>query len=198
MSNLKNLTSKILKDAEEKKNSIVNQAKAEGDSIISKNVKKAESMRDEIIEKANLEAEVRKARVISNAKLTVRNNQLQAKQEVIAKVFNKAISDLNNISNGEYSKFVEAALKALNLNGTETIIINEKDKDIINIRVLTDINMALIKRGKKGEVSLRTDGKFESGFILDRNGIQINYTFEALVNSLRSELEFEVTKALFN
>ena len=198
MSNINNLTSKILKDAEGKRDSIINQAKAEGGAIVSKNVKRAETISNEIIEKANIESEVRRARVISNAKLTVRNNQLQAKQEVIGKVFETAISRLNNLSREEYTTFVEATLKSLDLDGTETIIINEKDKDVFNIKFLTDLNKELMAQGKKGEISLNTSGTFNGGFVLDRNGIQINNTFGSLVNSLRSELEFEVTKALFN
>lgn len=198
VSNINNLTSKILKDAEGKRDSIINQAKAEGEAIVSKNVKRAETISNEIIEKANTESEVRRARVISNAKLTVRNNQLQAKQEVIGKVFETAISRLNNLSREEYTSFVEATLKSLDLDGTETIIINEKDKDVFNIKFLTDLNKELMAQGKKGEISLNTSGTFNGGFVLDRNGIQINNTFGSLVNSLRSELEFEVTKALFN
>lgn len=198
MSNLNNLTSKILKDAEGKRDSILNQAKAEGEAVVSKNVKRAESISNETIEKANMESEVRKARVISNAKLTVRNNQLQAKQEVIGKVFETAIERLNNLSTEEYVAFIETTLKSLDLDGTETIIINDKDKDVFNVKFLTDLNKELMAQGKKGEISLNTAGNFKGGFVLERNGIQINNTFESLVNSLRSELEFEVTKALFN
>lgn len=198
VSNINNLTSKILKDAEGKRDSIINQAKAEGGAIVSKNVKRAETISNEIIEKANIESEVRKARVISNAKLTVRNNQLQAKQEVIGKVFETAVEKLNNFSGKEYAVFVETTLKSLDLDGTETIIINEKDKDVFNIKFLTDLNKELMAQGKKGEISLDVTGNFKGGFVLDRNGIQINNTFESLVNSLRSELEFEVTKALFS
>ena len=36
------------------------------------------------------------------------------------------------------------------------------------------------------------------GFILEKDGIEINNTFEALVSSLKEELEFEVAKELFN
>ena len=80
----------------------------------------------------------------------------------------------------------------------ETIIINEKDKDILNSEFLNNLNKNLISLGKKGEISIDTNGKFTRGFILDKNGIQINNTFESLVKSLRSELELEVTKVLFN
>lgn len=197
MSNLNNLTSKILKDAEETKNQILVEAKNDGDKIISKSIKKAESLKNEILEKAKSESESKYSRLISSAKLKVRNDQLRAKQDVISSIFLKAIDELNNLSNEQYADYVKKTLSELNLDGTETIIINERDKDVFNIKFLTDLNKNLMANGKKGEISLRTDGNFKSGFILDRNGIQVNNTFESLVNSLKSELEFEVTKALF-
>ena len=49
------------------------------------------------------------------------------------------------------------------------------------------------------EITLsETAGNFKGGFILENNGIEINSTYEALVSSLRDELEFEVAKVLFN
>lgn len=198
MSNLNNLTSKILNDAEEKKNYILADAEAQKDRIISKKINRAEADKEEIITKANIEAEVKKARIISNAKLSVRNDMLRAKQDVISKVFNKAIEKLQNISRDEYKSYIESTLRALELEGEEIIIINEIDKDIFSNEFLEALNKELESKGKKGSITLNMEGKFNGGFILDRNGIQINNTFEALINSLRGELEFEVNKVLFD
>ncbi len=61
MSNLNNLTSKILNDAEEKKKVyILADAEAQKDKIISKKTNRAEADKEEIITKANIEAEVKK------------------------------------------------------------------------------------------------------------------------------------------
>ncbi|PWX09143.1 V-type ATP synthase subunit E [Clostridium perfringens] len=198
MSNLNNLTSKILNDAEEKKKYILADAEAQKDKIISKKTNRAEADKEEIITKANIEAEVKKARIISNAKLSVRNDMLRAKQDVISKVFNEAIENLQNLSNGDYKYYVISTLDSLELEGTEVIIINEKDKDIFSNEFLEALNKELESKGKKGSITLNMEGKFNGGFILDRNGIQINNTFEALINSLRGELEFEVNKVLFD
>ena len=198
MSNLNNLTSKILNDAEEKKKYILADAEAQKDKIISKKTNRAEADKEEIVTKANIEAEVKKARIISNAKLSVRNDMLRAKQDVISKVFNEAIEKLQNLSNGDYKYYVILTLDSLELEGTEVIIINEKDKDIFSNEFLEALNKELESKGKKGSITLNMEGKFNGGFILDRNGIQINNTFEALINSLRGELEFEVNKVLFD
>ena len=198
MSNLKNITSKIIKDAEEKRDEILNAAQVESDSIIAKETKKAKNLEVELIEKAKIEAKARENRVISNARLKVRNNELKAKQDMISKVFEKAVERLNSLSTLEYKEYILRALDSLDLEGTEILIINKKDEDVINNKFLLDLNNKLIGLGKKGKISILTNGNFDRGFILDRNGIQINNTFESLVKSLRSELELEVTKVLFN
>lgn len=198
MSNLNNITSKIIKDAEEKRDEILNAAQVESDSIIAKETKKAKNLEVELIEKAKIEAKARENRVISNARLKVRNNELKAKQDMISKVFEKAVERLNSLSTLEYKEYILRALDSLDLEGTEILIINKKDEDVINNKFLLDLNNKLIGLGKKGKISILTNGNFNRGFILDRNGIQINNTFESLVKSLRSELELEVTKVLFN
>ena len=197
MSNLNNITSKIIKDAEEKRDEILNAAQVESDSIIAKETKKAKNLEVELIEKAKIEAKARENRVISNARLKVRNNELKAKQDMISKVFEKAVERLNSLSTLEYKEYILRALDSLDLEGTEILIINKKDEDVINNKFLLDLNNKLIGL-KKGKISILTNGNFDRGFILDRNGIQINNTFESLVKSLRSELELEVTKVLFN
>ena len=198
MSNLNNITSKIIKDAEEKRDEILNAAQVESDSIIAKETKKAKNLEVELIEKAKIEAKARENRVISNARLKVRNNELKAKQDMISKVFEKAVERLNSLSTLEYKEYILRALDSLDLEGTEILIINKKDEDVINNKFLLDLNNKLIGLGKKGKISILTNGNFDRGFILDRNGIQINNNFESLVKSLRSELELEVTKVLFN
>lgn len=198
MSNLNNITSKIIKDAEEKRDEILNAVQVESDSIIAKETKKAKNLEVELIEKAKIEAKARENRVISNARLKVRNNELKAKQDMISKVFEKAVERLNSLSTLEYKEYILRALDSLDLEGTEILIINKKDEDVINNKFLLDLNNKLIGLGKKGKISILTNGNFDRGFILDRNGIQINNTFESLVKSLRSELELEVTKVLFN
>ncbi len=74
---------------------------------------------------------------------------LRAKQDVISKVFNEAIENLQNLSNGDYKYYVISTLDSLELEGTEVIIINEKDKDIFSNEFLEALNKELESKGKK-------------------------------------------------
>ncbi len=82
----------------------------------------------------------------------------------------------------------------MNLTGKHTLILNEAG--------LKSVTPAFIERLNKkidAQITLsETKGNFKGGFILENNGIEINSTYEALVSSLRDELEFEVAKVLFN
>ena len=194
MSNVKNITSKILKDAEAGKENILATAAEEKDKIISKKVSSANEIAKEILDNAEVEAKSKKERVISSAKLKVRNNKLAAKQEIINEVFEKSIDKLTQLSKEDFLRFVENTILSMNLSGKQTLILNETGLKFVDTTFIEKLNKKV-----DAQISLsETPCKFRGGFILENNGIEINSTYEALVSSLRDELEFEVAKVLFN
>ena len=176
MSNVKNMTSKILKDAEARKGNILATAEEEKNKILSKKVSSANE------------------RVISSAKLKVRNNKLAAKQEIIDEVFEKSIDKLTKLSKEDFLNFVKNTISSMNLSGKQTLILNEEGLKFVDAAFIDELNKNVDAQITLGE----TAGNFKGGFILENNGIEINSTYEALVSSLRDELEFEVAKVLFN
>ncbi|ATD55642.1 V-type ATP synthase subunit E [Clostridium chauvoei] len=196
MSNVNNLTSKILRDSEERKGNILASAEEEKNKILSKKVNKAKELEAEIITKAELEAKTRKERILSAAALKVRNNKLAAKQEVIQDVFKKSVDKLTTLSKEEFLNFVRESILALGEIGDQTLILNNEGLEVVDIAFIYELNEAL---GNNGNIKLSSEaGEFKGGFILEKNGIEINNTYEALVSSLRDELEFEVARVLFN
>lgn len=194
MSNIKNITSKILKDAEAGKENILAAAEEEKSKVLSKKVSSANEIAKEILEKAEVEAKSKKERVISSAKLKVRNNKLAAKQEIINEVFEKSIDKLTTLSKEEFLSFLENTISSMNLTGRQTLILNKEGLKFVDSVFIDKLNKKI-----NAEITLsETAGNFKGGFILENNGIEINSTYEALVSSLRDELEFEVAKVLFN
>ncbi|MDD5793845.1 V-type ATP synthase subunit E [Clostridium sp. HCP1S3_B4] len=199
MSDINNLTSKILSDAEAKKEEILAKASEEKEKILQKKQNSAKALEKEILEKAKSEAATRKERTISSAELTARNEKLKAKQEVIADVFLESVDKLSSLDKDVQVKFIKDTILNLDIDGDEKLILNDAGKEMVTDSVLGDINKSLKSKGKKGEISLSTEnGSFKGGFILEKAGIEINNTYEALVSSLREELEFEVAKVLFS
>ena len=195
MANLNNLTSKILRDAEERKDSILASAEDEKNKILSKKVAKANELKKEMLQKAEAEAKSRKERIVSSASLKVRNNKLSAKQDVIKDVFEKSIEVLSDISGDDFLRFIRNSVLSLGKIGEQNLILNKDGLDIVDLTFIYDLNQSL---GENGNVKLSPNpGKFRGGFILEKDGIEINNTYEALVSSLKNELEFEVASVLF-
>lgn len=199
MSNVNNLTSKILKDAEERKAKILADAENEKASIITKKTNEANSLEAQMLEKAKREAQTSKERVISGAELKARNERLKAKQVIIQEVFEKSVEELCKLDQDKYIAFVKETILSSGVTGDEKLILNEEGKKFITEAVVAEINKELASKGKKGEISIVSEaGSFKGGFILEKDGIEINNTFEALVDSLKEDLEFEVARELFN
>lgn len=196
MANVNNLTSKILRDAEEKKDSILSSAEEEKNTILSKKIAKAKELEKEIIQKAEVEAKSRKERILSSASLKVRNNKLSAKQEIIKEVFESSIDVLASITGDDFLRFIKNSILSLGEIGEQNLILNKNGMELVDLTFIYDLNQAL---GDKGNIKLSAKtGNFKGGFILESNGIEINNTYEALVSSLRDELEFEVANVLFS
>ena len=199
MSDVKNLTSKILKDAEERKESILKAANEERAKIIAKKEAIGKQEEEAMIEKAKNEAKTRHERIVSGAELKARNEKLAAKQSVIDSVFNQSIEELCKMSDDDMKKFIKDMILNSDITGDEKIILNQKGKSLLDKSLLNTINSELKANGKKGELTVSDEVRtFKGGFILEKDGIEINNTFEDLVNSSRDDLEFEVANVLFN
>ena len=195
MASISNLTSKILRDAEERKENILASAEEEKNKILSKKVAKAKELEKEIIQKAEAEAKSRKERILSSASLKVRNNKLSAKQEVIKEVFDKSVDVLSSITGDDFLRFIKHTILSLGEIGEQNLILNKEGLELVDLTFIYDLNQVL---GEKGSIKLSPNaGNFKGGFILESNGIEINNTYEALVSSLKDELEFEVASVLF-
>ncbi|HAK44211.1 MAG TPA: V-type ATP synthase subunit E [Clostridium sp.] len=198
MSNLDNLTSKIIKDAEVKKIEILNEASIKADEIVKKKIEEANKKASSILEKAEIESKTIKERIISKTDLEIRNKKLLAKQQVIEKVFEEAKKRLKSMNSNEFDKFVKNSIMSLNIDGDEEIIINVSDREKLPDKFLVELNKLLIANGKLGKLKFNVKThEIDGGFIISKNGIEINNSFEELVNSLKYELEYEVGKILF-
>ena len=196
MSNLSNLTSKILKDAEDKKAVILSDAENEKNKILGKKQTEASAVEKTMLEKAEREAASRKDRIISGAELHARNEKLEAKQKVIKEVFETSVKELSNCSAEDLKGFVKTVILNSKIEGEQNLILNAEGKKVIDEAFVAEINKEL---AKKAVIKLSDETRnFEGGFILEKDGIEINNTFEALVSSLKDDLSLEVARVLFS
>ncbi|WP_315287534.1 V-type ATP synthase subunit E [Leptotrichia massiliensis] len=183
MSNLNNLTSKILNDAKEEADKIVKSAEEKAKQKYDLEIKKAIAKKQTLLENARRERELLSDRIKSSANLKARNEKLQAKQTVINKVIDKLKEKLVNMNESDYINYLNQNIDKNSIAGKELIVKKEfADK------VKQEFSTAKVKE----------DEFVTSGFIIEENGIQENYTFEVKLDFMRDELEVEISKLLFS
>lgn len=225
MSNLENIKSRILEDAKMSSEEILKAAREEEQRLMESKEKEAKLLESERLDRAKRESDAKKERIISGAQLKVRNDKLAAKQKVIEDIFERAINALNTMDRESFEDYLVSKIAAMDISGEETLILSKefisalekerKDKEassnnfvkmvknrVTNSsgieRLIKRINNELKSRGKNGNISIsKIPGDFQGGFILEKDGVHINNTFEALVNSMRDEMEYEIAKILF-
>lgn len=183
MSNLENLTNKILEDAKIEADRIMEESARTNQNILDSKINEANEKKKKILEKAANEASMIKDRIISNAELKVRDEKLKIKQEIIDKVFDLSKERLKELNEDEYIKFLSNNLKSINLKGTEILIVPEKMKDKVK-------SIESLPKVSENET-------VDSGFILKDSDVAINFSFDSLVDYLREELETEIAQHLF-
>ncbi|NLK43746.1 MAG: V-type ATP synthase subunit E [Tissierellia bacterium] len=183
MSNLENLVQRILDEAKEKANLIMEEANKAKEELIASKEKEANENKRRVLERAKREADLAKERLISGAELKVRNEKLLAKQEVMERVFSLAKERLKSLDEDKYVSFLKNTIKGLNLTGGEILVVPEHMKATV----------------KKLGIALKVseDETVESGFLIKDKGIILNYTFDSLVEHYRDEMETEIAQELF-
>ena len=128
---------------------------------------------------------------LMSIKYKYHNIKVLLKGKFLNKDFSNMLIDLGK---EDFLNFVKNAISSMNLSGKQTLILNEEGLKFVAEAFIDELNKNVDAQIILGE----TAGNFKGGFILENNGIEINSTYEALVSSLRDELEFEVAKVLFN
>ena len=183
MSNLENLTEKILEEARMKAQAIVSDAEAFNDDVVTKKVREAEEKKVRLLEKAVFEANLLKERIVGNAEVSSRNEILKGKQKVIEMVFVEAKEKLRSLPKAEYLDFLQKSLSSLKLKGDEILVVTEEARD--EVKTL----------GLKQKVS-ETES-VESGFLVKDQKISLNFNFNDMVDFYRDELVKDVANSLF-
>lgn len=190
---IENITANILNEAKIAAENSLASAELAGQDIINNAKKEAEALIKAEKEKALKDAEGLKSRKVSAAELQGKKMLLSAKQEAINKSFNVALEKLKSMKTEEYiNLLVNQIVTIPNCEGS--IILNELDRERIGEKLINSVNERLNE--KKVTLSNETQ-KASGGFILKHGNIEINSTFEAILNSMKDELTGEIAGALF-
>ena len=181
MSNLDNLVAEILQQAQKEANRILAKTKAENLEFTEKENKKIQREVDIIEQKSKEEAVSLKERILSNANLKSRDMILQAKEELVDRVLEKALERLKNIDKDSYLDFIENTLKSLNVSKNAEIILT-KMRDMLGEEIF----------GYKV-----SDDVVESGCSIKDGNLVYNNEFSNLLEFNKEDLEKEILKKIF-
>jgi V/A-type H+/Na+-transporting ATPase subunit E len=189
---------RILEDARESAASIIAEAEKKAESIEAEAKQKSERKQEQILEQARKEADEQKRRIIGVAQLEARKEMLTAKQKLISDAFAAALSELGAMEEGSYFRVIQGMLLKLAETGEETVVFSSRDFARIPDGFWREINDALLKEGKKGDLKPAKEAReISGGFILQTEGAEINASFDALLEMSRDDLEPEVAEVLF-
>ncbi len=180
MAELSNLTNRILEEAKSLADEIVKSAELKAENIMKKSNEQAKLRYDSIVEKGTLEAENLKERLKSNAKLKARDNELNAKQEVIKRVFEEALEDVKNIDDEKLISYIQNNASF----SEDSILLVQKDR------------LDLVKE-KFPQLKVSEERFVDSGFVEISGGIEKNFTFSTQIDYIKDEIQGEIAKVLF-
>jgi V/A-type H+-transporting ATPase subunit E len=188
---IEEIKKKIIEDAREEKKRILAEARKKASQIVEEGKKSAEEQRKEIISRAQREAEMEKSRIITIENLESRKKVLSAKQEVIQKVFIRAMYMLSNLD--DYQELMENLICAA-AKGGEEIIISSEDKKRLNEDFFHRVNARL---GDPLRISEETRN-IAGGFVLRTGDIEINESFDEKIETLRDDMESQIAQIVFS
>ncbi|HHY71502.1 MAG TPA: V-type ATP synthase subunit E [Thermoanaerobacterales bacterium] len=198
MEGIAKIKERILEEAREEKQKLVDDAKTQARDIKAKYEHKAKEMLNDILDKAGKAAEEKKRRILSMAQLENRKALLQAKQQIIDEVFEKAKAKLAKMPDEEYLSLITDMLQKSVITGNEEVVISEHDKNRISPDFLAKVNETLKSSGRQGNLKIsKTPRQMIGGFTLKSEALEVNNTFDSLINMEREELETQIAKILF-
>jgi len=190
---IENITQKILAEANDAAKAILEKAEMQSSEIINEAKNKADEMLKNEISKSENDAEILKQRKVSAAQLQAKKMLLSAKQESINKSFQQAHNKLTQLPEEKYINFIIDEIMKSSISEGE-LILNEKDKKNIGEKIVKIVGEKL--KSNKIVLSNKTIDA-SGGFVLKSGNIEINSTFETIINSIKDELTFEVANVIF-
>lgn len=196
MSGLEKIIEKINEDSKTRCDEIIASANNQRDNIIAQAEKNGNNSADAILKDAEAEAEKMVSMAESSAKQYVKRAALAARVEVINDALSKV---LDNVKNLPVDGYFNAVVKAASDNAIEGKCIAKLNKDDL-ARVPSGfaekLSEELKKKGAECTLSDETVG-IGSGIVLCYGDIEVNCSFEALIEAESDSYKETISKIIF-
>ena len=123
----------------------------------------------------------------------VRQENLNAKQEFLRRLFADAIAEMENWDESEQIQFIKNSLYSLPLTGKVAFIAGEKSAAYLSQTLLDEWNNELPFTMVLSDESVAG----QAGFLINDQGVQYNLLFSSLVQDIQGTMSFEIANQLF-
>lgn len=188
---------KIVQEGAEQAQKILEEAGKKAEELKKASEDKIGKQLADIKAKSKQDGEQLRDRMLRMAELEWKKDSLSAKREVLDKAFAGALAELEKTAPDKLRE-IFLALAVQTAQGDEEVLIGDKNAAWYSDSFIADVNALLVKNGKCGELKKGVQSIPGVGFALNKDGMQINCTMDALLNQERLNLEIEVSRILFN
>jgi len=190
------VTEKILAEANAEADKIKTQAEQKLADEKAKLDEKLAQFNEQTKALAEKAAEDEKSHILAATRMAIAKELLAEKRKILDEAFNRALNQLQKLPDDRYKKLITQLMLESAESGEQEVIIDKTEKridqqliDKVNERMGSDKKSHLKLSGQKQALG--------SGFILKRDKIKINFTFDVLLNNARKELEIDLAKKHF-
>ena len=196
---IEDILRKIRSEAEAKADEIIHNAENERENILKKAEEEAALLKEKLLKEGKDSAAQERKREITMTNLEAKKNILAIKQKLIEEAFERALNSLYSFPAEEYRNAIKKMLISAVVSGEEEIIVSVADKEKLTSVFIAEVNEALKKKGKKGNLRLSSEERnIRGGFILRDGRKEINLSFDSLIEEKRDELEESLIGIIFD
>ncbi len=185
---LAQLTDKIIKDAEVKKDSIMNGVKDFAANKEKETEKVSVSLRNKFEKELKEKLSQNTEKVTNHAKQEVKRSIDKTKREILDNVFTESLARLENSSEDIYEKIISSLIKELPQT-IDGILLVKPGRLTITKKVLEKMNISC---------ALKEDPAMQDGFIIKSKTFEYDGTFKKLLQEKKKQLEVEIAHILFD
>ena len=185
---IESITKRIEDEAKKYAKGVLADAKSQEKDILADASHKADEIKADAKARADKDSKILVERRESVAGLESRKMQLQAKQDVIAESFDKALEKLLAMDEKKYMEFIKNQLAAFE-GQTGDVMLNEADNKKYGKKVAD-----MLKGGLKLS---KENANIKGGFVLKQGDITINCSVEKLLEDNKGQMMAEVAAKLF-
>lgn len=197
MTGLEKMKSQILEEAHTCAEKILEDTRKEADEILAEAKKRAEAECSRISQNAEEEVKNLAERSESSCALQRRKALLEAKQEIISEVLEKAYETLISADETTYFGMLRKMLYKYVLPEEGEICFSKEDLEKMTPGFEEEIKGIAKEKGGALTISKETRN-VKGGFVLVYGGIEENCTFKAMFHSQKDELSDKVHSLLFS